>query len=70
MTATAREVELPKVNDMQCAIFYDIEIDTRMCAGHNLNDMGICSVRHFNIIVMHTVGNIGIKDFPEENFQQ
>ena len=50
VTATAREVELPKVNDMQCAIFYDIEIDTRMCAGHNLNDMGICSVRHFNII--------------------
>ena len=49
--AMAREVELPKVNDMDCASFYDIEIDTRMCAGHNLGDMGICSVRRFNINV-------------------
>lgn len=44
VTAVAREVELPKVNDRQCAYFYDVQVNTRLCAGHNLGAMGICSV--------------------------
>lgn len=40
----AQEVNLPKINDFDCARLFMIDTRTRICAGYNLARKGICSV--------------------------
>lgn len=39
----AQEVNLPKINDFDCARLFMIDTRTRICAGYNLARKGICS---------------------------
>ena len=41
----AREVELPKLSDEDCARFWRVSTSARLCAGNSLAHKGICPVR-------------------------
>jgi len=38
----AMAIEIPKVNDASCGSMWGISTDSRICAGHNLQTIGIC----------------------------
>ncbi|ELU11834.1 hypothetical protein CAPTEDRAFT_188642 [Capitella teleta] len=70
VASVAREVELPKVSDLSCRQFWNVPATTRLCAGYNLQQKGICSGDSGGPLVCNTGDSwvqVGIASFTSAN---